>query len=131
MNTLLDLPEADRMEIVERLQDSLFDVLQPAEEISEELKATLDRRWQEIESGQVECIPHETVMANLKAKHGLRKSSPILKLKRNFRKLSDGFRKEPFGPLMTSSTPTTNKSNRSANHQPAITSFIEIFVGPI
>ncbi len=71
MNTLLDLPEADRMEIVERLQDSLFDVPQPAEEISEELKATLDRRWQEIESGQVECIPHETVMANLKAKHGL------------------------------------------------------------
>jgi putative addiction module component (TIGR02574 family) len=71
MNTLLELPEEDRMEIVERLQESIFDTSCPAEDITDELKATLDRRWQEIESGKVKCIPHETVMENLKARHGL------------------------------------------------------------
>jgi putative addiction module component (TIGR02574 family) len=71
INTLLELPEEDRMEIVERLQDSLFDTSHPTEAITDELKATLDRRWEEIESGKVKCIPHETVMANLKARHGL------------------------------------------------------------
>jgi hypothetical protein len=51
------------------------------------------------------------------------KSSPTLKLNRNFPKLSNGFKREPFGPLMNSSTPTTNKSNRS-RQSPASHHFI-------
>lgn len=41
-----------------------------AEELSDEMKATLDRRWEEIESGKVKCVPHEEMMAKLRLKHG-------------------------------------------------------------
>ena len=69
MNTLLELPEEDRMEIVERLQDSIFDTSHSTEEITDELKATLDRRWEEIESGKVKCEDAFVVLERIKRRH--------------------------------------------------------------
>ena len=70
LSTLLTLPEEDRLEIAERLHDSVWP--SPADEdLNADMKATLDRRWEEIESGKVRCIPHAEVMANMRAKHGL------------------------------------------------------------
>ncbi len=68
--TLLSLPEEDRLEIAERLQESVYEH-EEAPDISDEMKATLDRRWEEIESGKVTCIPHEQVMEKLHAKYGI------------------------------------------------------------
>lgn len=68
LSDLLTLPEEDRLEIAERLQDSV----QAGPEdtgLEDGLKATLDRRWEEIVSGKVQCIPHDQVMASLRAKH--------------------------------------------------------------
>ncbi|MEN3942881.1 addiction module protein [Prosthecobacter sp. SYSU 5D2] len=70
LSTLLTLPEEDRLEIAERLQDS-FSGLPADEDLTDDMKATLDRRWEEIESGSVRCIPHSEVMASMRAKHGL------------------------------------------------------------
>lgn len=47
----MQLSEEERGEIVDLLAGSL----QPADELSDEMKATLDRRWEEIESGKVKC----------------------------------------------------------------------------
>jgi putative addiction module component (TIGR02574 family) len=63
----MQLSEEERGEIVDRLAGSL----QPEDELSGEMKATLDRRWEEIESGKVKCIPHEEVMARLRTKLGV------------------------------------------------------------
>ncbi|SKA95270.1 putative addiction module component, TIGR02574 family [Prosthecobacter debontii] len=72
LSNLLTLSEEDRLEIADRLQSSVYGPPGESEdvELSDEMKATLDRRWEEIESGKVECIPHEQVMAKLKAKYG-------------------------------------------------------------
>ena len=43
----------------------------PDEPLSNEMKGTLDRRWEEIVSGKVKCIPHDEVMSDLRAKYGL------------------------------------------------------------
>lgn len=43
----------------------------PDEPLSDEMKGTLDRRWEEIVSGKVKCIPHDEVMSDLRAKYGL------------------------------------------------------------
>jgi len=63
----MQLSEEERGEIVDLLAGSL----QPEDELSDEMKATLDRRWEEIESGKVKCIPHEEVMARLRTKLGV------------------------------------------------------------
>ena len=39
--------------------------------LTNEMKDTLDRRWEEIVSGNVKCIPHDEVMKNLRAKYGI------------------------------------------------------------
>lgn len=70
LSTLLTLPEEDRLEIAERLQYSVSPV-PTDEDLTDEMKSTLDRRWEEIESGKVRCIPHAEVMASMRAKHGL------------------------------------------------------------
>jgi putative addiction module component (TIGR02574 family) len=69
LSSLLDLPEEDRLELAERLQASVTDEPADDEPISDEMKATLDRRWEEIVSGKVKCIPHEEVINELRAKH--------------------------------------------------------------
>lgn len=70
LSNLLTLPEEDRLEIAERLQDSVYGTPSPGE-ISDDLKDTLDRRWEEIESGKVKCIPHDEVLTRLRAKYGI------------------------------------------------------------
>ena len=67
---LLALPEQDRLMIADRLHESLHDI-PPNDDLSDEMKATLDRRWAEIESGKVECIPHEVVMEKLRARYAV------------------------------------------------------------
>ena len=56
----LKLSVEDREWIAQELWESLED-----EPIDPELKAVLDRRWEEIESGKVKTIPHEQVMAEM------------------------------------------------------------------
>lgn len=43
----------------------------PDEPLSDEMKDTLDRRWEEIVSGKVQCIPHEKLLQELQAKYGV------------------------------------------------------------
>ena len=64
----MTLSEQDRAIVAEQLNDSISLAEEP---LSDDMKATLDRRWEEIESGKVKCIPHEQVMANMRAKYGL------------------------------------------------------------
>ena len=56
----LKLSPEDREILAQELWDSLDD--QP---LDPELKAELDRRWEEIVSGKVKTIPHEEVMAHI------------------------------------------------------------------
>lgn len=71
LSNLLTLSEEDRLEIADRLQSSVYGAAEEAEdtELSEEMKATLDRRWEEIESGKVECRDAFEVLAELRAKY--------------------------------------------------------------
>ncbi|TDU63204.1 putative addiction module component (TIGR02574 family) [Prosthecobacter fusiformis] len=68
MGTLLTLPEEDRLEIAERLQDSFSGV--PADEVlTDDMKATLDRRWDEIVSGRVQCEDAFAVLDRIERRH--------------------------------------------------------------
>lgn len=67
---LLALPEQERLMIADRLHESLHEPSH-GDDLSEEMKATLDRRWEEIESGEVECIPHGVVMEKLRARYAV------------------------------------------------------------
>jgi putative addiction module component (TIGR02574 family) len=60
LSTVLDRPEDDLIEFAVRLQDRAASVAD--DELSDEMKATLDRRWEEIESGKVTCIPFDEVI---------------------------------------------------------------------
>ena len=68
LSLAMTLSEQDRAIVAEQLHDSISLAEEP---LSDEMKATLDRRWEEIESGKVKCIPHDQVMANMRAKYGL------------------------------------------------------------
>ncbi len=70
LSDLLTLPEEERLEIADRLQDSVY-AGQAGAELSDEMKDTLDRRWEEMMSGKVKGIPHEEVITNMRAKYGL------------------------------------------------------------
>lgn len=68
LSDLLTLPEEDRLEIAERLQDSV----QAGHEdngLEDGMKATLDRRWEEIVSGKVQCRDAFEVLAEMRAKY--------------------------------------------------------------
>jgi len=69
LSNLLMLPEEDRLEIAERLQSSVYGTPGEPEELSDEMKATLDRRWEEIESGKVQCRDAFEVIAELRTKY--------------------------------------------------------------
>jgi len=64
-NDALELSESERATLVGLLIESL----EPSEETDPEVEAAwaaeAERRWQEIESGQVKTIPWEEVRANL------------------------------------------------------------------
>lgn len=68
LSNLLTLPEEDRLEIAARLQDSVY-ATSSDEELSRDLKVILDRRWQEIESGTVQCRDALEVVQELRAKY--------------------------------------------------------------
>lgn len=65
---LLALPEQDRLMIADRLHESLHDA-PPNDDLSDEMKATLDRRWAEIESGKVKCEDAFVVLERIKRRH--------------------------------------------------------------
>jgi len=72
--TLLSLPEEDRLMLADRLQKSVFDRAPEAEpenadDLSDEMKAILDRRWEEIVSGKVQTRDAFEVLAELRAKY--------------------------------------------------------------
>ena len=64
-NDALELSDSDRATLVGLLIESL----EPSEETDPEVEAAwaaeAERRWQEIESGQVKTVPWEEVRANL------------------------------------------------------------------
>ena len=63
------LSDAECEELYEQLGSHLY--RQEAEEpLTSEMKSTLDRRWEEIVTGKVQCIPHSQVMSELRAKYG-------------------------------------------------------------
>lgn len=67
MTQALLLSDEERTELVDRLAASL-----PAEdELSDDVKSTLDRRWEEIASGKVECRDAFEVLAELRAKYNV------------------------------------------------------------
>lgn len=70
---LLALPEQDRLMIADRLKKSVFDKPQleaPADEdLDDGIKATLDRRWEEIVSGKVKCEDAFVVLERIKRRH--------------------------------------------------------------
>ncbi len=68
LSLAMTLSDEERVVVAERLMDS---VPVPEEELDDATKATLDRRWEEIVSGKVKCIPHEEVMARLQSKYGV------------------------------------------------------------
>ena len=68
LSTLLTLPEEDRLEIAERLQDS-FSGLPADEDLTDEMKSTLDRRWDEIVSGKVLCEDAFAVLDRIERRH--------------------------------------------------------------
>jgi putative addiction module component (TIGR02574 family) len=56
----LKLSAEERELLAQELWDSLDD-----EPLDPALKAELDRRWEEIQSGKVKTVPHEEVMAEM------------------------------------------------------------------
>ncbi len=78
--TLLSLSEEDRLMLADRLQKSVFDRAPeaapadgdadaPADDLSDAMKDTLERRWEEIISGQVQTRDAFEVLAELRAKY--------------------------------------------------------------
>ena len=66
LNQALTLDEHERVELAERLWDSV-EPQHREDDLSDEQKATLDRRWEEIESGKVKCRPVKEVISELRA----------------------------------------------------------------
>jgi putative addiction module component (TIGR02574 family) len=64
--------EAMKLSIEERaeLADRLWASLTPQGEIDAAWDAEIARRVKQLETGEVETIPHETVIAELRAKYG-------------------------------------------------------------
>lgn len=72
--TLLSLSEEDRLMLADRLQKSVFDRApdagtDQADDLSDEMKTTLDRRWEEIITGKVQTRDAFEVLAELRAKY--------------------------------------------------------------
>ncbi len=62
------LPQSEREELYWQLGDSLFDKAGQQEAGDDELKATLDRRWNEITSGAVQCQDAFKVLNKIEAR---------------------------------------------------------------
>ena len=74
MSTAVEIVEAEAMKLApnERadLADKLWLSVNTKTEVDAAWEAEIARRIQQIDSGEVECIPWETVMAELRAKFG-------------------------------------------------------------
>ena len=66
LSQALALDEEDRVRIAERLWES---VESADDQLTDEQKSTLDRRWEEIASGNVKCRPVKEVIAEMRAKY--------------------------------------------------------------
>ncbi len=66
---VLALPEDERMEFAQRFSESIE--LHEEPELTDELKDTLDRRWEEITSGKVECRDGFEVLREIRAKYNV------------------------------------------------------------
>ena len=64
------LPEAECEELYQMLGDHLHRA-HGQEDLTEELKGTLDRRWEEIVSGKVKCRDAFEVLDELRAKYNV------------------------------------------------------------
>jgi putative addiction module component (TIGR02574 family) len=64
--------EAMKLSAEERaeLADRLWASLEPQADIDAAWDAEIERRLRQLEAGEVETIPHETVIAELRAKYG-------------------------------------------------------------
>lgn len=65
------LTEAECELIYEKLADRLHGLHEPDDSLSDEVKHTLDRRWEEIVSGTVQGIPHEVLMKELREQYAV------------------------------------------------------------
>ncbi len=74
MPTPIEIIEAEAMKLTpnERadLADKLWISAHSKEEVDAAWEAEIERRIQQIDSGEVECTPWETVMAELRTKFG-------------------------------------------------------------
>ncbi len=66
LNQALARDERERVELAERLWGSV----EPSgdDDLTDEQKAMLDQRWEEIESGKVKCRPLDEVLAEMTEK---------------------------------------------------------------
>jgi putative addiction module component (TIGR02574 family) len=62
----MKLSPEERAELAERLWTSVHS----ADEVEAAWDAEIARRIRQIDAGEVECVPWETVMSNLRAKFG-------------------------------------------------------------
>jgi putative addiction module component (TIGR02574 family) len=68
LNQALTLDDSERAQLAERLWQSV----EPAPtDLTDEQKAMLDRRWEEITSGKVQTQDGFEVLAKLRAKYGI------------------------------------------------------------
>jgi putative addiction module component (TIGR02574 family) len=66
LNQALTLDDSERAQLAERLWESV----EPAPtDLTDEQKAMLDRRWEEITSGEVECRPVKDLIAEMRQKY--------------------------------------------------------------
>ena len=74
MPTPIEIVEAEAMKLSpsERadLADKLWMSAEPSAEVEAAWDAEIDRRIREIDAGEVECVPWEQVMADLRSKYG-------------------------------------------------------------
>jgi len=69
----MSLNESERVELAERLWESL-EQRSSGDDLTDDQKKMLERRWEEITSGKVECRPFKEVIDDLReklhARHG-------------------------------------------------------------
>lgn len=74
MPTPVELIEAEAMKLTPRqradLADKLWLSVHSKEEVDAAWDAEIARRIQQVDSGEVECLPWESVMEDLRAKFG-------------------------------------------------------------
>jgi putative addiction module component (TIGR02574 family) len=74
MPTPIEIVEAEAMKLTPReraeLADKLWMSAEPGAEVEAAWDAEIERRIREIDAGEVECVPWEQVLAELRGKFG-------------------------------------------------------------